>query len=362
MRFYTCQKQFACGIDLHAKSLYLCLIDQQRTVLVHRKVQNNDTALLQSILAPYLHRIVVAAESSFAWYWLADFCAQRQIDFILGHALYMKAIHGGKAKNDRIDSYKIALLTFSGMFPLAYVYPQAKRALRDLLRRRLRLVYQRSELLAHLKLLNYQENLVPLTRAALTITERPQIPAHFNDQHRQYSATTDLELAKYYDQTIKQLEQYILRSAQPHHSSALELLTNIKGIGPIISLTILLEIDTIDRFPSRQHFASYCRLVKCTRESADKKYGFSGVNIGNPYLKNIFCEAALSLAHHNPDIHRHLQKMQQRHGKGKGTMLLAHKFARAVYYMLKTQTPFDQNRFLSQIPSQATNQSEELEG
>ena len=83
--------------------------------------------------------------------WLADLCAREQIRFVLGHALYMKAIHGGKAKNDRIDAHKIATLLRGGMLPEAYVYPPEMRATRDLLRRRLHLVRKRGELLAHIQ-------------------------------------------------------------------------------------------------------------------------------------------------------------------------------------------------------------------
>ena len=53
----------------------------------------------------------------FAWYWLADLCAGEDIPFVLGHALYMKAIHGGKAKNDRIDATRSPLLLRGGMLP-----------------------------------------------------------------------------------------------------------------------------------------------------------------------------------------------------------------------------------------------------
>jgi len=63
----------------------------------------------------------------FCWYWLADLCAREQIAFILGHALYMKAIHGGKAKNDKIDAGKIARLLRGGALPQAYVYPAGMR-------------------------------------------------------------------------------------------------------------------------------------------------------------------------------------------------------------------------------------------
>jgi transposase len=80
----------------------------------------------------------------FTWYWLADLCAQEGIPFVLGHALYMKAIHGGKAKNDTIDAHKMAVLLRGGMLPQAYVYPAEMRATRDLLRRRMSLMRQRA--------------------------------------------------------------------------------------------------------------------------------------------------------------------------------------------------------------------------
>jgi hypothetical protein len=95
----------------------------------------------------------------FAWYWLADLCCRENIPFVLGHALYMKAIHGGKTKNDRVDSEKIAMLLRGGMLPEAYVYPHQMRATRDLLRRRMYLVHHRAEALAHVENTRTQYNL-----------------------------------------------------------------------------------------------------------------------------------------------------------------------------------------------------------
>src|SRR6058998_3336875 len=101
-------------------------------------------------IAPFGQDIVVAVECIFTWYWLADLCAREKIHFVLGHALYMKAIHGGKAKNDKIDAHKIAVLLRGGMIPEAYVYLAQMRATRALLRRRCPLVRKRAELVAHI--------------------------------------------------------------------------------------------------------------------------------------------------------------------------------------------------------------------
>src|SRR5262245_59498628 len=115
MRFYTKQHQFYCGIDLHARSMYVCIVNQEGDILVHRNMKAAPEPFLTAV-APYRDGLVVAVECIFTWYWLADLCAQEGISFVLGHALYMKAIHGGKAKNDKIDSQKIAALLRGGSF------------------------------------------------------------------------------------------------------------------------------------------------------------------------------------------------------------------------------------------------------
>lgn len=151
MRFYKNRHKYYCGIDLYAKTMYVCVIDGDGKVLKHRNISCNPQEFLNAI-ASYREDIVIGVECVFCWYWLADVCAKENIPFVLGHALYMKAIHGGKAKNDKIDSEKIALLIRAGMLPQAYVYPQKMRGTRDLMRRRLFFVHRRAELLSHIKM------------------------------------------------------------------------------------------------------------------------------------------------------------------------------------------------------------------
>ena len=118
MRFYTKQHQFYCGIDLHARTMYLCVLNQDGEILVHQNMPAGPEPFLKAI-APYREDLVVCVECIFPWYWLADLCAREGIPFVLGHALSMKAIHGGKAKNDKIDAQKIAVLLRGGMLPQA---------------------------------------------------------------------------------------------------------------------------------------------------------------------------------------------------------------------------------------------------
>ncbi len=163
MRFYNQQHQFYCGVDLHAKTMHLCVLDQAGQIQRPRGIRARPQDFLRTI-EPYRNGLVVGAECMFAWYWLSDLCIKQEIPIVLGHALYMRAIHGGKTKNDKIDSQKIARLLRGGNFPMSYVYPRQMRSTRDLLRRRCFLVRRRGELLAHLNNTFSQYNVTPPRR------------------------------------------------------------------------------------------------------------------------------------------------------------------------------------------------------
>ena len=122
MRFYNQQHKYYCGIDLHARKMYVCILNAKGKVVVHQNIKTDPEAFFELIF-PYIDDIAVGVECVFCWYWLADLCAEHHIKFVLGHALYMKAIHGGKTKNDKIDSYKLATLLKGGNFPICLGIP-----------------------------------------------------------------------------------------------------------------------------------------------------------------------------------------------------------------------------------------------
>jgi transposase len=346
MRFYNTQHPFYCGIDLHARAMYVCILNQAGETLLHRNMQTTPEAFLK-VIAPYRPDIVVAVECMFTWYWLADLCADEEIPFVLGHALYMKAIHGGKAKNDKIDSQKIAVLLRGGMLPQAYVYPAEMRATRDLLRRRLHLAHKRGELLAHVQNTNSQYNLPAIGKNIAYKANRDGVAERFADPAVQKSIEVDLALVSYYDELLRDVELTIVKTAKQHDANTLYLLQTVPGIGKILRLVLLYEIHQIDRFPRVQEFASYCRLVKCAKESNGKRSGTSGAKIGNAHLKWAFSEAAVLFLRDNPAGQKFLARLEKKHAKGKALTILAHKLARAVYYMLKRKVAFDMKRFLN---------------
>jgi transposase len=307
MRFYTKQHKMYCGIDLHARTMYICLLSQEGEVMVHQNCTANAETFLK-VIAPYRDDVVVAVECIFTWYWLADLCVREGIPFVLGHALYMQAIHGGKAKNDRIDAQKVAVLLRGGMLPQAYGYPAAMRATRDLLRRRIQLMRKRAELLTHVQQTNSPYNVPEMEKKIAYKTNRAGVAERFADPAVPKSLEVDLALIDYYDQLLRDLELAIVKTAKQPDANTLYLLQTVPGSGKILSLVLLYERHDIARFPRVQDFVSYCRLGKCAQESAGKRYGTSGTKIGHVDRKGAFSEAAVLFLRNNPAGQKYLTR------------------------------------------------------
>ena len=347
MRFYTGQHRYYCGIDLHAHTMAVCVLDAAGEIVLERNLATTPDAFLETI-APYREGLVVACECLFTWYWLADLCAKEQIPFVLGHALYMKAIHGGKAKNDRIDAHKIAVLLRGGMLPQAYVYPAGMRETRDLLRRRLHLVRKRGQLLAHLQNLRHTYNRGAFEKRIAYPSNRQGVVAHFAGEPMvQANAALDLSLLDHYDKLLVELERRLVRQARKEAQNGFHLLLSIPGIGRVLAMTIVYELHDVKRFERVQQFASYARLVKCAKESAGKRKGTSGAKMGNVHLKWAFSEAAVLFVRHSAQAKLLLARLTKRHGKGKALSILAHKIGRAAYYVLAREKPFDAAKFFA---------------
>jgi transposase len=163
----------------------------------------------------------------------------------------------------------------------------------------------------------------------------------------QKSIDVDLALIGSYDELLRDVELTLVNTAKHHDANTLYLLQTVPGIGKILSLVLLYEIHQIDRFPRVQDFASYCRLVKCAKESAGKRSGTSGTKIGNAHLKWAFSEAAVLFLRDNPAGQKLLARLAKKQSKGKALTILAHKLARAIYDMLKQKTAFDMHKFLT---------------
>jgi transposase len=295
----------------------------------------------------------VAVECLFTWYWLADLCAAAGLPFVLGHALSIKAIHGGTAKNDKIASQKIAALLRGGRLPKASVYPAERRATRDVLRRRTHLMRKRAELLAHVQNTTSQYTLPEIGKKIADQATREGGAERFDDRAVQKTIEVDLALITYDDERLKDLALFIVKTAKHHDPQPLYLLQTVPGIGTILRLVLRYEIHRIDRCPSVQEFASYARLVKCRKESGGKRLGTSGKKIGHAHRTGAVSAAATLFLRNNPQGQKLLARLEKKHDKGKALSMLAHTLGRAVSCMRQRQVAFDLEIFLQTSGSRA---------
>jgi transposase len=260
----------------------------------------------------------------------------------------MKAIHGGKTKDDDLDAEKIGRLLRGGNIPTAYVYPKGMRATRDLLRRRNYLVHKRAELIAHIQITNAQYNLPPFTKKLIYARNRAEldVAARFPEGPVRKSIAIDLALVDALDQQLADVELYLERTVKVEEPHTYFLLRTIPGVGKILALVLLYEIHDIHRFAEAGDFLSYARLVRCVHKSAGKTLGHGGKKIGNAHLNWAFSEAVCLLLRCCPAAKAWQQRHDKKHGKKKTLGILAAKLGRAVHTMLSRRQAFDLKRFL----------------
>jgi transposase len=338
---------FYCGIDLHSKKSYVCIIDKHGKK-VKKENLNNDLSLILEFLEPFGKDVHIAVESTINWYWIVDGLMEAGYDVRLAHTLGLYMITGAKVKTDRRDAFKLAKLLRMGEIPEAYIYPKEKRPLRDLLRRRAGLVHQRAACYSSLRVQFIRYNLNTMSSNDLKqllpadIYIKP-IPQELKDYCVMILQRVDL-LCK----QIHEIDTY-LRDVTLEDPRFKVLLT-IPGVMYVLGLTIYYEIGEISRFGNGRQFASYCRLVPGISQSSDKVKRGKGSKQGNHYLKWAFTQAANVAARYYPRIRKFRDKHANRR-KGNAAIMvanciLAHKIATATCHMLKEGVSFDETKLL----------------
>lgn len=335
MRLYQTETEFNCGIDLHARSMYACVMDAAGVIKEWFNVKGNDFEYFLKRVEPYRHDMTLCCECTFNWYWLSDACEEAGIEFVLAHALYLRAIHTDKKKNDREDCRKIADSLRTNMIPYSYVYPKAMRPLRTLLRTRMNYVWDRSELLGKqtCRLMAEGKRLEKMPQVPHKRWEKALIELH-TDPYLKALVETDCAIIHELDRQIARLERLAMAAAKRDRWRDLHVLLSVPGIGKVLALTILYEIGDISRFPRHQDMASYARLVKGTVASAGKISGSRGAKMGNGYLKWAFKECIIVAKRFHPEIKAMAERLERKHEKATANAILAHRMARAIYYML----------------------------
>jgi transposase len=330
------------GIDLHSNNSVIALLDEEDKPVYRRRLPNDLNAILGE-LAAYQDAIEgLVVESTYNWYWLVDGLMEAGYRVHLANTAAIVQYEGLKYSDDDSDARWLAKLLRLGLLPEGYIYPKAERAVRDLLRKRSQLVRQRTaNVLAVQNLLarnlGYSLSANAIKRLSLEEADR-LLP----DVYRALAVKSNLAILRSLDESIEQLEKTVKACSQ--HRSEFAPLLSVSGIGDILGLTILLETGEIRRFAQVGHYASYCRCVGSERISNGKRKGRGNTKNGNRYLAWAFVEAAHFAVRYNPQIKRYYQRKCARSNGVVAIKTVAHKLARACYYILRDQVPFDVNK------------------
>jgi len=330
------------GIDLHSNNSYIVLIDDRGAVVTRSRVSNEIGLVLQS-LAPYQERIdTLAVESTYNWYWLVDGLKAAGYAVKLANPSAMQQYAGLKYSDDRNDARWLAEMLRLKILPTGYIYPETQRPLRDLLRQRSFLVRQGTGQRLHTGNIlsrNLGRKIPRQQVGRMTVEQARQL---FPDGERTLAVESSLRVIEVLEQQIAAIEKEVLSRIRPE--AGFQNLQTVYGIGPILAMTIWLETGDIGRFPQVGDYASYCRCVASTRISNAKKKGENNRHNGNPYLAWAYVEAATYAARYYRQATRFVERKTAQVNRTLAIKALAHKLARACYYVLRDQGRFEPAR------------------
>ena len=338
-------KELYAAVDLHGDNGYYCLIDPNDQVIYSRRLPNDLNTVLHA-LAPFRPHLVkgIAVESTFNWYWLVDGLQDHGYTVQLVNPAKIETYGGLKNTNDRSDAYWLAHLQRLGILPSGYIYPKAQRGVRDLLRRRMLLVQQRTTHLLSFQSLVERQTGKAISSNRIKTLAVPQVKELLDQPAATLMGQANLRMIEALTGEITTLEKAAEQAVQL--SPDYQVVLTVPGIGRILGMTIMLETGPIGRFASASHYTSYCCCVKAEATSNGRKKGDNNRKCGNRYLAWAFIEAANFAVRYGEEIKRWHQRKLTRCGGKKALAIkaVAAKLCKVVYYLLKEQKPFEMKR------------------
>ena len=348
------------GIDLHGNNVVIGIINQAGKRIEQKKV-GTELAEVESVLKPYKAQLSsMAVESTFNWYWLVDGLQARGYSIDLANPAKIEQYHGIKYADDTHDAFHLAELQRLGILPKAYIYDAQLRPVRDLLRRRSLLVEHRTALFVSFKSLYTRTTGGQMALRELKSMNPAQAAQLYEHPANQLIAQIQVEQIQALDQSIRRIEKAVLARARAIPLYA-KLLT-LPGVGPILGMTITMEVGDIQRFKTDGNFASYCRAVDSRRMSNGKQKGQNNQKCGNRYLSWAFVEAANFAKRYDAPSRRWYDRKQARTSVVIATKALACKLAKAAWHVMAHGTDYDPGRMFPGEQKHWENRRQPAEG
>jgi transposase len=330
------------GIDLHSNNLMIGIVDQSGRRLRHQKV---DCELKQvvKVLAPYKRRLKsIAVESTYNWYWLVDGLRALSYPVVLANPAKIDQYSGIKHADDKNDAYFLAELQRLNILPTGYIYDPELRPVRDLLRRRLSLVHQRTALMLSFKSLYARTTGETMSLSRLKGLAVLETAALYEHPANQLIAQVHKQHIEQLSRSIERIEKAVLQCAR--ELPCYDKLNTMPGVGRILGMTITMEVGDISRFAGPGNFASYCRAVDSKRTSNGKNKGDNNRKCGNKYLAWAFVEAANFAKRYDESCRRWFDRKVAKTNTVIATKALACKLAKAAWHVMTNEVEYEEQR------------------
>lgn len=333
------------GIDLHSSNNFIGVINSQDKRLYGKRHSNRLADVLRA-LDPFKESLKgVVVESTFNWYWLVDGLQDNGYQVHLANPSAIKQYEGMKHTDDQWDSFWLAHMYRLNLLAEGYIYPKQHRAVRDLLRRRLLFVRQRTAQILSLQSMISRNLGIKMSNNEIKKLTATDMEGLFDCPDLIFMATNSWATTEFLKHIIRGIEKRVKGKVKLRKEFS-KLLT-IPGVGPILALTIMLEVGDIGRFARVGDYSSYCRCVESKRLSNGKKKGENNKKNGNKYLAWAYVEAANFAKRYCPKAHSFYQNKKAKTKNVVAIKALSNKISRASYYIMRDQVVFDEDKLFS---------------
>jgi transposase len=327
-----------CGIDLHGNNHWVVILDEQDRVLYSKRHANDLSRLLPVLEAHRSELCGIVVESTFNWYWLVDGLQEAGYRVLLANTAAIKQYEGLKHRGDESDAHQLAHLLRLGLLAQGYIMPKAVRAVRDLARKRMQLVQQRTTQILTIESTLSRHSGWKLSSNRIKCLRPADLEELQLDEMPMMGLKANIAVMQTLQGQIDSLEKVLADYCRVE--PGYQLLRTVTGIGEVLATVILLETGSIERFADAGNYASYCRCVGSAYLSNGKKKGEGNTKNGNKYLAWAFVEAANFAVRSCEAARRFYQRKKAARNSIVAIKAVAHKLARACYHMLKNQEPF----------------------
>ena len=329
------------GIDVHKKMCQAAILDEDGELLEEKRFMNTPEGIeefAQSLTTTRGEVQAVLESTGNLWIQVHDRLEGHGIPVALSSPANSRLIKDSRLKTDRTDARALARLHRADVLSTCYVPRMEERSRRELLRHRLRLVKNQTQVRNRVHSLFDKHGLrvpYPSKFSKKAVKWMRGLSLGFMDDA---ILCSDLALLETLDEQIGFVEKKL--AALAVDDPKVRLLMTMTGVDYFAAMLILAEIVTIDRFTGEKQFCSWMGLTPRVWQSGEKTWVGGIGGLGNRRMRWLLVQCAHTASRYDPRMRRLYERHAGRKGGKSAVATVAHEMAGIIFYMLKRGEPY----------------------